>query len=361
MLPISVCIIAKNEEAHIEECLKALKPYHYEIVLADTGSTDRTLEIASKYTDNIYHFDWCNDFSAAKNFCIAQASNDWVLNIDCDEYVESIDENELLRFMKQYPQSAGRILIRNRITEKGNSNDGSVSYEKVRVSRFVNRKYFHFVGAVHEQLERIPAEQSDATPKTAYSAPISVVHVGYDGTEEEMREKSLRNIALLEKELANNGADAYLYYQLGQSCMKLKDYEKAYEWFNLGLSMDVEPHLDYVQGMVESYGYCLLEMKRFDEALQLEGIYDIFAVRADFVFLMGLIYMNNGLLNEAVREFEKCTSMEEFCLDGVNSYRANYNIGVIYECSGHLEKARGYYRKCGGYGIAKRRLKEIGG
>ena len=349
MLPISVCIIAKNEEAHIEECLKSLKPYHYEIVLVDTGSTDRTVEIAKGYTDNIYHFDWCNDFSAAKNFCLAHASHDWVLNIDCDEFVESIDEDELARLMKSYPKNAGRILIRNRITE-----NGAVSYEHVRVSRFVNRKYFHFVGAVHEQLEL-----KDSIPKTTYSAPIQVLHVGYDGSEEEMREKSLRNISLLEQELAASGPDAYLYYQLGQSCMKLKDYEKAYEWFNLGLSMDVEPALDYVQGMVESYGYCLLELKRFEEALQLEGIYDIFAVRADFVFLMGLIYMNNGLLDEAIREFKKSTSMKQFCLEGVNSYRSSYNIGVIYECSGHLEEAREYYRKCGGYEMAKARLREI--
>lgn len=382
-LPISVCIIAKNEESHIEECLKRIKPYHYEIVLADTGSTDRTLEIAAKYTDKIYHFDWCNDFSAAKNFCIARASHDWVLNIDCDEYLESIDEKNLSRLMEQHPQSAGRILIRNRITERGAAGD-AIAYENVRVSRFVNRNYFHFVGAVHEQLERlgdarhialtnraagIPSADmacsfpQSATPyplpKTAYLAPISVLHVGYDGTEEEMRQKALRNITLLEQELSASGPDAYLYYQLGQSCMKIKDYEKAYAWFDAGLSMDIKPALDYVQAMVESYGYCLLNLKRYEEALQLENIYDTFAVRADFVFLMGLIYMNNGLFDEAIRAFQKSTSMEQFSLEGVNSYRANYNIGVIYECTGHLEEARRYYQKCGQYDMAKWRLKEI--
>ncbi len=382
-LPISVCIIAKNEEAHIEECLKRIKPYHYEIVLADTGSTDRTLEIAAKYTDKIYHFEWCNDFSAAKNFCIARASHDWVLNIDCDEYLESIDEKNLSHLMGQHPQSAGRILIRNRITESGAAGD-AIAYENVRVSRFVNRNYFHFVGAVHEQLERLGDARHDALsnraagipsadmacsfpqsatpyplPKTAYLAPISVLHVGYDGTEEEMRQKALRNITLLEQELSASGPDAYLYYQLGQSCMKIKDYEKAYAWFDAGLSMDIEPALDYVQAMVESYGYCLLNLKRYEEALQLENIYDTFAVRADFVFLMGLIYMNNGLFDEAIRAFQKSTSMEQFSLEGVNSYRANYNIGVIYECTGHLQEARRYYQKCGQYDMAKWRLKEI--
>ncbi len=80
MFPLSVCIIAKNEEAHIEECLKRLVPYGFEIVLTDTGSTDQTLAAAAKYTDRIFHFDWCDDFSAARNFCMEKASHNWILS-----------------------------------------------------------------------------------------------------------------------------------------------------------------------------------------------------------------------------------------------------------------------------------------
>ena len=351
MLPISVCMISKNEEQHIDECLKRLKPYRYEIVLVDTGSTDRTVEIASKYTDKIYHFEWVNDFSAARNFSFAQASNDWVLVIDCDDYVESIDEKKLLELMTNNPRSIGQILTRNRFIQ-----DGQTSYENVYVSRFMNRKYYQFEGKIHEQFEPLSAD----IQKKYFRTPVIATHVGYDGPEEEMRAKSLRNITLLEEELKTTGPDAYLYYQLGQSCMKIKDYEKAYEWFDLGLSMDVEPALDYVQTMVESYGYCLLNLKRYEEALQLVNIYDVFAIRADFVFLMGLIYMNNGLLTEAIDEFKKATTMEQFCVDGINSCRPNYNIGVIYECTGKLELARKYYKKCGKYEPAKARLKVIG-
>lgn len=380
MLPISVCIIAKNEEKHIEECLKRLKLYQYEIVLADTGSTDNTLEIAAKYTDKIYHFDWVNDFSAAKNYAVGQASNDWILSLDCDEYLESIDEKHLSRLMEEHPKDAGRILLRNRFQQSG-----LTSIENVWLCRFFNRKFYHFTGTIHEQVTRKdtdagcqngfgntinPGCQNNSSVENSphdapslmhtFAAPITVLHVGYDGSEEEMQAKSRRNIALLEQELASTGPDAYLYYQLGQSCMKLKDYDKAYEWFNRGLSMDIEPSQDYVQNMVESYGYCLLDMKRFQEALQLENIYDIFAVRADFVFLMGLIYMNNGLFAEAVEEFKKSTSMEQFSVEGVNGYRSYYNIGVIYECTGHLDEARKYYKKCGGFEMAKGRLREIG-
>lgn len=360
-LPISVCMIAKNEEQHIEECLKKLKPYHCEIVFVDTGSTDRTVEIAAKYTDKIYHFDWIDDFSAARNYALAQAENDWILSIDCDEYLESIDMDTLILLMEQHSYDAGQVLIRNRFTQ-----NGQTSIENIRVSRFFNKIYYHFEGAIHEQVERKHADSNSEhinevinLPKKAFTAPITLLHVGYDGSEAEMREKSLRNIALLEKELESTGADAYLYYQLGQSCMKLNAYEKAYEWFNLGLSMDVDPTQGYVQNMVESYGYCLLDLKRYAEALQLTGIYDIFAIRADFVFLMGLIYMNNARFDEAIGEFTKAATMKQFSIEGVNGYRAYYNIGVIYECTGHMDKAREYYIKCGAFEPAKKRLMYI--
>lgn len=354
MIPISVCIIAKNEEKHIDECFSRLKPYGLEIVLVDTGSADRTVELAKRYTDRIYHFDWCSDFSAAKNYAMEKASHDWILSIDCDEYIETMDIASLTTHMKSHPTHAGRILIRNRFTE-----NGQTAYEQVRVSRFVNRRYYRFEGAVHEQLVPItaPGTALSDTVKYVYSAPITVLHVGYDGSEEEMQEKSRRNIALLEKELEAQGADPYIYYQLGQSYRKLHDFEKAFYYFDLGLSMDVDPSLDYVQTMVESYGYTLLDLKRNQDALNLLGVYDEFSSRADFVFLMGLIYMNNGMFEESILEFKKATTIEEFAVDGVNSYKANYNIGVIYECTGHTEKARDAYRKCGEYEPALRRLK----
>ena len=353
MQPISVCIIAKNEEKHIEECCRRLTAYGFEIVLTDTGSTDRTVKLAGRYTDRIFHFDWCGDFSAAKNYAMSKASHDWILSIDCDEYVESVDLPALAALMETQPQAAGRILIRNRFTE-----NGQTAYEQVRVSRFVNRRFFCFEGIVHEQLvPRALAEADAARPKYVYDAPVTVLHVGYDGSAEEMREKSMRNIALLERELLTRGGDAYTYYQLGQCYRKIRDYEKALHYFDLGLALDVDPALDYVQTMVESYGYTLLDLKRSKEALNLLGVYEAFSKRADFVFLIGLIYMNNGLFAEAVLEFQKATTIEEFAVDGVNSYKAFYNIGVIYECTGHVSEAKDAYRRCGDYEPARSRLR----
>lgn len=349
MFPLSVCIIAKNEETHLEECLKRLVAYGFEIVLTDTGSTDQTVAVAEKYTDRIFHFDWCDDFSAARNFCMEKASHDWILSIDCDEYIEQIDLSALGRYMDQYPDCAGRILIRNRFLR-----GGQTAFEQTRVSRLANRRYFHFTGTVHEQLER-----RDHAAKTVCDIPVTILHVGYDETEADMQEKCRRNITLLTAQLDKEGADPYLYFQLGQCYRRLGETEKAFESFDAGLSMEVDPSLDYVKTMVESYGYTLLDLQQNQEALGLSELYDTFGVRADFVFLMGLIYMNNGLFDAAIEQFKKASTMEEFAVDGVNSYMANYNIGVIYECTGHIPEARTYYKKCGSYAPAKKRLKTL--
>jgi len=350
LFPLSVCIIAKNEERHIGECLKRLSPYGFEIVLTDTGSTDRTLEIAGRYTDRLYHFDWCDDFGAARNFCLEKASHNRILSLDCDEYIETIDIPALDRCMEQHPDLAGRILIRSRFLRSGQP-----AFEQTRVSRLADRRYFHFTGAIHEQLEsRLPFRA-----KTVYDAPVTILHVGYDEREADMQAKCRRNIALLEAQLDREGPDPYLYFQLGQSYRRLGDAERALESFDAGLSMEADPSLDYVKTMVESYGYTLLDLKRNKEALGLSALYDVFAVRADFVFLMGLIYMNNALFDNAVAEFKKSTTIKEFSVDGVNSYMANYNIGVIYECTGHTKKAREYYKKCGDYAPARARLASL--
>ncbi len=349
MFPLSVCIIAKNEEAHIEECLKRLVPYGFEIVLTDTGSTDQTLAAAAKYTDRIFHFDWCDDFSAARNFCMEKASHNWILSLDCDEYIENLELSALGRCMEQYPDRTGRILIRNRFWQ-----NGETAFEQVRVSRLADRRYFHFAGAVHEQLER-----RDHTIKAVYDAPVTILHVGYDETEADMQEKCRRNITLLAAQLDREGPDPYLYFQMGQCFRRLGETEQAFECFDAGLSMEVDPSMDYVKTMVESYGYTLLDLKRNREALGLLDLYDVFAHRADYVFLMGLIYMNNGLFDEAIEQFKKASTMEEFSVDGVNSYMANYNIGVIYECTGRLSDASAYYKKCGSYAPALERLKTL--
>lgn len=346
---ISICMIVKNEEKVLDQCLKHLIPYGYEIVIADTGSVDSTKEIALKYTDKVFDYVWTDNFAAARNYAISQATNDMILCIDSDEIVTYLDKNSLEHLITENSYAIGRLIIVNEF------NRNQESYRsKERISRLFSRSYYQYTGAIHEQIIR-----KDHQPGTYYDIPIEMIHKGYEGDLSTRLEKTKRNISLLERQLDMVGEDPYLLYQLGKSYYMQEDYRTACDRFGKALYFDLDPQLDYVQDMVESYGYTLLNTNQFVAALDLLNVYDEFAVNADFVFLAGLIYMNNGKFKEAIHEFLKATTMKNCKVDGVNSYRAFYNTGVIYECLGDTMKAKEYYHECGTYKPAENRLNSL--
>jgi len=91
---ISACLIVKDEEKHLENCLNSIKSLADEIIIVDTGSKDKTKEIAKKFTNNIFDFRWNNDFSEARNFALSKSTKDWILSIDADE---SFSKNDCIR------------------------------------------------------------------------------------------------------------------------------------------------------------------------------------------------------------------------------------------------------------------------
>ena len=354
MLPISICVIMKNEENHMDSFLGSIvnsfKDYPFELVLVDTGSTDRTVEIAKKYTDTIYHFEWINDFSAARNYSLSCAHSDWILVLDCDEYIADVDVTCFQRMAAQFPQSVGVLNRQNHYQQNGIS---GISADKVE--RFFNRKLYHYEYIIHEQVRPIDGRES----YHRVELPLQVEHFGYDGDEENLRRKAMRNNELLFQMLEREPDNPYLYFQIGQSYNMMHDVEKACEYYGKGLEYDVDPRAEYVQQMVVGYGYALLDSQRFEDALQYENIYEEFCHLADFVCLMGLIYLRNGMLPQAISEFEKAPALRDVRVAGANSFIPTYNLGCIHEVLGHVDTAVALYEKCGDFPPALDRLKAL--
>ena len=346
---ISICIITKNEEKNLEECLKHLAKLNYEIVVVDTGSIDNSIAIEKKYTKQVYFFEWCDDFSAARNFSISKASGDIIIVIDSDEFIVEFDKEAVEKIFEQNEIIIGRINRKEKFGVKG-------EFEAVdQINRVFSKNYYHYAGRIHEQVVSFKNETSNSTiDYETVNLPITVLHNGYSG--EELRlHKAERNIKLLKKELEIS-EDPYILYQLGKSYYMISDYFKACEYFSKGLQFDVNPELEYVIDMVETYGYSLVNTKQYETALLLGNIYDQFGNTADFLFLMGLVYMNNEMYEKAIEELEKATRCKQSRVIGVNSYLAWYNIGVILECLGYKDDAIMYYKKCGSYEKAVERL-----
>jgi tetratricopeptide (TPR) repeat protein len=151
--------------------------------------------------------------------------------------------------------------------------------------------------------------------------------------------RATRNLELLLYDLKEKGPNPYIYFQLGQNYCTLNDIEKAAHYYKMGLDLNADPNASFVQSMTETYGYCLIELAKYDLAMSIQDKYELLSHRADFVYLMG--------------------GLSVYSRKGVNSYRANYNIANIYETIGKVDDAKVYYKKCGDYEPAARRLREL--
>ena len=357
MQPFSICIIMKNEEQNIDRCLSSVKnifpsDFFAELIVVDTGSTDSSVNIAKKYTNKLYHFEWINDFSAAKNYAISLASNDFVMILDADEAVTDFDEASLTTFM-QSGAGIGQIKRINYVEENSISST-YIDYTE----RFFNKNLFHFAGAIHEQV--MPKKP---VPGLEYvKLDFTIDHFGYLLDEDKRKEKAERNNELLFKELEKNRNNSYIYFQIGQSYMLMRDFANAEKYFSEGLLLQPQTNLEYVQMMVISYGECLLNLDKEKEALKLLDYYDEFSKLADYVFLIGSIYLSNNMPIQAYKEFLICLSLKDEHSVGVTSYYPLHNIGVINEMLGSVDSAVDFYKKAAAYGYPRSidRLKELG-
>lgn len=350
MLPISVCIIAKNEENRIEKCLSSIKPFGFEIIVVDTGSTDKTKEIAGKYTDKVLDFEWCDDFSAARNFSLRAASNNWIFMLDCDEYIKTIDIEELTWFRKHLSDSVGSVSRENIVTENGIATINNTD----NTERFFDKRLYHYTGMIHEQLTPIRSKDF-----SAYLLKTTILHTGYDMSDEERIAKYERNLTLLQKQLATDPENPYLYYQLGKTCEIVQDFSHACEYYSKGLSYDLDPELAYVQAMVVSYGNALLLTGQQETALGFESIYDAFSPSADFIYLMGNIYKQNQMYEQALKQYQKAIGVPLCKQNGANSFLPIYQTGEICEILGDISTAIACYKQCGDFEPAKIKVKKL--
>ena len=346
---LTLCMIVKNEENTLKESLSRASSFVDEIIIVDTGSTDNTKDIALEFTDKIYDFKWCSDFSKARNYSIEKASNDWILVLDADEFIVDFSRSSVEKFIEN-PSNRNKVGRIKRINFMEDSYVNSKYIE--RINRLFNRNYFNYEGIIHEQVVAL-----DGKPYETEMVDITADHVGYTLEALNKTGKIKRNMDLLKMALKDNLEDPYLYFQLGKSYYMLKNYNDAVMHFEKALSFPLDFNLEYVEDLVETYGYALINSGRYQEALILENCIEVYSNFADFHFILGLIYMNNAKFTQAVESFLKCTEFSYARVEGVNTYVAYYNIGVIYDVLGFREDALKYYRKCGDYEPALKRLR----
>jgi tetratricopeptide (TPR) repeat protein len=255
---IALNIIVKNEEKFLRGCLESIKILVDEIVLADTGSTDSTVAIASEYTDKVLHFQWTNDFSEARNFVLANTESEWVLYLDADERIDEKYYDQIRQLVASNTGDVFLIRQKNEAVEGKKKNTHFVPtsrlFRRIPEAKFENR--------IHEQI--MPS--LTRAGKKAVNTNIIMDHLGYFAAETRETKKQ-RNLKLLIEQVENEPNNFFALYNLGQNYIALDDWERGVPYLYKALEQK------NISSLIKSSLYLLLakymiNKKNYKEAIK---------------------------------------------------------------------------------------------
>ncbi|MEO8426637.1 MAG: glycosyltransferase, partial [Verrucomicrobiota bacterium] len=302
---LTVCLITKNEERFLGQCLESVRDLAQQIVVVDTGSTDWTRDIAVRYGAEVYSFDWSDDFSAARNAALERAIGDWVLFLDADEELLPGQREALLQAM----QDNGAIAYRLPMIDEGREDEG-VSY----VPRlFRNAPGLFFVGRVHEQVFSSVEVRRAEWGLENKLATIKLLHHGYTKEMVKSRNKIARNLRLLQTALEEMPGEANLLMNLGLELVRagrmqggLEQYDAAFRALSALPREAVVPELR--ETLLTQFCTDLLTMKNYAEIVRVlrSPLAKAGGLTASLHWLFGLACIESKNFVEGAEQMRQC-------------------------------------------------------
>lgn len=259
-MKISVCIIVKNEESCLRDCLVSVKDFADEIIVVDTGSTDSTIAIAHEFTPNVYSHVWTDDFAAARNTALEYASGDWIVSIDADEVI--VNPQHVRKHILALSEKVGGALIS--LESHAHRADGSRDTFTIHLLRiFRNSPQIRWEYCIHEQV----LESILRAGYTLQQIPVQYFHKGYDLSPEQMKRKHERNVLLLTKHLQKNPQDGYMWFQRAKTYRALMNRTNAIADIQQALKFLDNNHSARPQALNEA-ALLAYQEKNFIQAIQ---------------------------------------------------------------------------------------------
>ena len=217
---VSLCMIVKNEERFLDQCLRSAADVVDETIVVDTGSTDRTVEIAKKFGATVIYREWRNDFAWARNQALEAATYRWILVLDADEELMA-NSKPILRQLKTAPAAHTALWARLYNRSDDYHGTGEMSHALIRV--FPNDERIRYRGLIHE----FPTLDGDPNGLKGVSSAISIVHHGYVKEIVQERDKGQRNLAIVRAAAEAEPDEPYHWFNLGATAFLTEDFETA--------------------------------------------------------------------------------------------------------------------------------------
>ncbi len=267
---ISLCMIAKNEEAWIAQCIKSVLPIVSEIILVDTGSSDRTIAIAEGLGAKIFHRPWDDDFSAPRNLSIEKATGDWILVLDADEAIDERDHNIIrehvlnrarcYEFMQRHYSNDVRISAFRPATGEYPSWERTFGgfFESNLCRLFPRNEGIHYIGRVHELVEHSIRK---INRHTIVRSPVPIHHYGHSEAVKKTKKKGELYTPLGTAKLVDDPKYWQAWFELGVEHNNNGRLKESVEAFTKALELNPE----YVQSWL-NIGYVLCELGQYEDA-----------------------------------------------------------------------------------------------
>lgn len=335
-MDLSLCMIVKNEEASLPQVLESVQPVVDEMVILDTGSSDRTIDIAQEYGARVYHFQWCNDFCAARNQALQYVRGKWVLVLDADEVLTPEIVPEIQQAIKN-----DRYLVINLIRQEVGATQSPYSL----VSRlFRHHPDIYFSRPYHSLVDDSVSQLVQREPdwQVISLSTVGILHYGYQPGAIAALDKYTRAKTAMEGFLADHPNDAYLCSKLGALYVQIGQVEEGITLLKRGFT---DSQVD--AAVLFELHYHLGNAYRKQNQLQLAADHYQDAIKQPILPQLKLGAYNNlgnllfgvGDLTTAKRAYQTTVKIDP-------SFAVGYNhLGMTLKALGEWESAITAYEK----------------
>jgi len=335
---VTLCMIVRNEERVLGECLKSAAPFFKQMVVVDTGSTDRTREIAAECGAELYDYPWTDSFSDARNESLKHASGRWIFWLDADDTLPwNSGETILEAAINALPNVHG-FIVPVQFVEDGPGAGTRVDHVKL----FRNLPQLAFEGRIHEQiLGTLRLHGGEIARLDAV-----VLHSGYDTSTVGQAKKRTRDEKLLKLDLEERPNHPFVLFNLGMTSHYTGHHEEAVHWLEkcLEASSPGESHVRKAYALLGVSRRNLGEMERAKETFS-RGL-EVVGNDPEIHFQAGLLFTNMGMLEEALEHYLSIEqdSRHFSSIDiGILGHKRLFNLGVIAMQLGDYPQAKQWW------------------
>ena len=330
---VSLCMIVKDEDDCLLAAIQSVRDLTDELIVIDTGSTDSTPQLALAAGAKLFHLTWTQDFSVARNFALEQASSDWILVLDADEVLETVNPETFYELLNNVQVEGYFLRIKNILgPTQGESHD-----QVVRLFR--NKPMYQFEGPIHEQVA--PSILRANNGNGLSSVPLTINHYGYLKDRLQSKDKFSRNSEIIKKELDRNPDNPFLLYCLGIEYYQQNSIAEGLKHLTKAL-VHMSGNEGYFEDVLLNIALGYLRLEEVTKLIDfLSKALNMYPDQSDFLFLRGTAYLYQTNYCKAAEDFERSLRIETIKL--ATLYQVGCMLGDVHHYSGNLQQAHEAY------------------